>query len=73
MPLEKGGPNRGKLLIGGLFVGLILGLGLVVLRALPDRVVRTRDDLEGLAVIGVIPRLDRTNLRRHTAMREQAW
>lgn len=76
LPLEKEGPNRGKLLIGGLFVGLFVGLGLVVLRALPDRVVRTRDDLEdieGLAVIGVMPRLDRTNLRRHTAMREQGW
>ena len=76
LPLEKEGPNRGKLLIGGLFVGLFLGLGLVVLRALPDRVVRTRDDLEdieGLSVIGVMPRLDRTNLRRHSAMREQGW
>ncbi|MFK7739918.1 MAG: hypothetical protein AB8H80_06305 [Planctomycetota bacterium] len=76
VPLEKEGPNRGKLLIGGLFVGLFLGLGLVVLRALPDRVVRTRDDMEdidGLAVIGVMPRLDRTNLRRHMSMREQGW
>ncbi|MEZ6036181.1 MAG: hypothetical protein R3F29_01785 [Planctomycetota bacterium] len=76
MPLEKEGPNRGKLLIGGLFVGLFLGLGIVVLRALPDNVVRTRDDLEqieGLAVIGVMPRLDRTNLRRHVALREQGW
>lgn len=76
LPLEKEGPNRGKLLMGGLFVGLFLGLGLVVLRALPDRVVRTRDDLEeieGLSVIGVMPRLDRTNLRRHMARREQGW
>ena len=76
LPLEKEGPNRGKLLMGGMFVGLFLGLGLVVLRALPDRVVRTRDDLEeieGLSVIGVMPRLDRANLRRHMAMREQGW
>jgi LPS O-antigen subunit length determinant protein (WzzB/FepE family) len=76
LPLEKEGPNRGKLLIGGLFVGLFLGLGLVVLRALPDRTVRTREDLdgiEGLSVIGIVPRLDRTNLRRHVAMREQGW
>lgn len=76
LPLEKEGPNRGKLLIGGLFVGLFLGLGLVVLRALPDRIVRTREDLdgiEGLAVIGIVPRLDRTNLRRHVTMREQGW
>lgn len=76
LPLEKEGPNRGKLLIGGLFVGLFLGLGIVVLRALPDSVVRTRDDLEsieGLAVIGVMPRLDRVNLRRHLALRERGW
>ena len=76
LPLEKEGPNRGKLLIGGLFVGLFLGVGLVVLRTLSDRVVRTREDLEGvegLSVIGVMPRLDRTNLRRHVALREQGW
>ncbi|HEB51907.1 MAG TPA: hypothetical protein ENI87_01500 [bacterium] len=76
LPLEKEGPNRGKLLLGGFFVGLFLGLGLVVVRTLPDRVVRTRNDLEGLddlAVIGVMPRLDRVNLRRHMALREQGW
>ncbi len=76
MPLEKEGPNRGKLLLGGLFVGLFLGLGIVVLRSLPDTVVRTRDDLEqieGLAVIGVMPRLDGSNLRRHVSLREQGW
>lgn len=76
LPLEKEGPNRGKLLIGGLFVGLFMGMGLIVLRALPDRIVRTRgdlEDIEGLAVIGVMPRLDRSNLRRHSAMREQGW
>lgn len=76
LPLEKEGPNRGKLLLGGFFGGLFLGLAVVVLRSLPDNVVRTRDDLErleGLAVIGIMPRLDGTNLRRHVAMREQGW
>ncbi|MBL8754896.1 MAG: hypothetical protein JNK15_16445, partial [Planctomycetes bacterium] len=76
LPLEKEGPDRGKLLLGGFFVGLFFGLGIVVLRALPDRVVRTREDLEsidGLAVIGSMPRLDNTNLRRHVALREQGW
>ncbi len=76
LPLEKEGPNRGKSLLGGLFVGLFLGLGIVVLRSLPDTVVRTREDLEsidGLAVIGAMPRLDATNLRRHVALREQGW
>ena len=76
LPLEKEGPNRGKLILGAFLVGLFLGLGLLVLRALPDDVVRTRDDLEridGLAVIGVMPRIDGKNLRRHTALREQGW
>ncbi|MBX3463160.1 MAG: hypothetical protein KF830_08310 [Planctomycetes bacterium] len=76
MPLEKEGPNRGKLILGGLFGGLFLGLAIVLLRALPDTVVRTREDLErleGLAVIGIMPRLDGTNLRRHVSLREQGW
>jgi uncharacterized protein involved in exopolysaccharide biosynthesis len=76
LPLDKEGPDRSKLLLGGFFVGLFLGLGIVVLRALPDRVVRTRDDLESideLAVIGTMPRLDNMNLRRHVALREQGW
>lgn len=76
LPLEKEGPNRAKLIFGALAVGLFLGLGVLVLRALPDDVVRTRDDLErieGLAVIGVMPSLDGKNLRRHSALREQGW
>ena len=75
-PLDKEGPNRSKLLISGMFVGLFLGLGIILLRALPDSVVRTRDDLErieGLPVIGVMPRLDGSNLRRHVLLREQGW
>jgi len=76
LPLEKEGPNRGRLLLGGLMVGLFLGLGLVVLRALPDTVVRTRENLErieGLQVIGVMPRLDGRNLKRHRLLRERGW
>lgn len=76
LPLEKEGPNRAKLIFGAFAVGLFLGLGVLVLRALPDDVVRTRDDLErieGLAVIGVMPSLDGKNLRRHAALREQGW
>jgi uncharacterized protein involved in exopolysaccharide biosynthesis len=76
LPLEKEGPNRGKQLLGGLLAGLFFGLGIVVLRALPDTVVRTRDDLEridGLQVIGVMPRLDGRNLKRHGQLREKGW
>ncbi|MFO1077004.1 MAG: hypothetical protein U1E73_04675 [Planctomycetota bacterium] len=76
MPLEKEGPSRGKLMIGATLVGLFLGLGLVILIALPDTIVRTRDDLEdieGLAVIGVLPRLETTNLKRHVHRRRRGW
>jgi uncharacterized protein involved in exopolysaccharide biosynthesis len=76
MPLEKEGPNRGKLLLGGVLVGLFLGLGILVLRTLPDTVIRSREDLEqveGLAVIGVMPRLEGTNLKRHEALRAHGW
>lgn len=76
LPLEKESPNRGKLMIGATLVGLFLGLGLVLLVALPDTTVRTRDDLEnveGLAVIGVMPRLETTNLKRHVHRRQRGW
>jgi uncharacterized protein involved in exopolysaccharide biosynthesis len=75
-PLQKQGPNRSKMVLSGLFVGLFLGFGIVLLRALPDSVVRTRDDLErieGLPVIGIMPRLDGANLRRHVTLRERGW
>ncbi|MBL8749632.1 MAG: hypothetical protein JNK78_10770 [Planctomycetes bacterium] len=76
LPLDKEGPNRSKLLLGAFFGGLFFGLALVILRALPDNVIRTRDDLEkveGIPVLGVMPRLDGGNLRRHVSLREQGW
>lgn len=76
LPLEKEGPNRSRLILAGLFAGLFLGLGVVITRALPDTVVRVREDLEralGVPVIGVVPRLDSRNLRRHQSRREQGW
>jgi uncharacterized protein involved in exopolysaccharide biosynthesis len=75
-PLEKEGPNRSRIVLASLFVGLFAGFAFVILRTLPDDVVRTRDDLErieGLAVIGIMPRLDAKNLRRHVSLREQGW
>lgn len=75
-PMQKQGPNRSKAVLTALFGGLFLGLGIVLLRALPDSVVRTRDDLErieGLPVIGIMPKLDGGNLRRHIVLRERGW
>lgn len=72
LPLEKQGPNRAKLLIGGLLVGLFLGFAFVFLRTLPDSTVRGRGDIEaldGIAIIGVLPKLDGRNVRRHEAAR----
>lgn len=76
LPLDKEGPNRMKLIFGGLCLGLFAGLGLVLARTVPDRTVRTPDDLEGLegtVVIGVLPRFDGKNMRRHQATRMRGW
>ncbi len=76
MPLDKESPNRSRLILGGLLVGLFLGLAVIVLRSLPDTIVRTREDLEGvdgLPVIGVVPRMDSRNLTRHRLLREKGW
>ena len=72
LPLEKEGPDRGKLMIGGLVVGLLLGIGVIVLRTLPDSTVRASVDLEvidGLDVIGALPKLGNRNVRRHEAVK----
>jgi uncharacterized protein involved in exopolysaccharide biosynthesis len=76
LPLEKEGPDRLKLILGGLVIGLFVGLGLVVLRTVPDRTVRTPGDLEaldGITVVGVLPALDGRNLKRHLATRARGW
>jgi uncharacterized protein involved in exopolysaccharide biosynthesis len=76
LPLEKEGPNRGRLLLGGWVLGLFLALAVVVLRSLPDTVVRTPQDLEdmeGIALIGMMPRSGNRNLRRHEAARERGF
>jgi hypothetical protein len=55
---------------------LFAGLGAIILRTVPDRTVRLPEDLErldGVAVIGVMPRLDGRNLRRHHATRMRGW
>jgi len=65
-----------KQVMGGLFAGLFLAFGLVILRSLLDNIVRVREDLErsgGAPVIGVVPRLTGRNVRRHQVRRDQGW
>ncbi len=73
LPIDKEGPNRGKFLMFGFFGGLFLGLGWVVTRTLPDTTVRRREDLEALVdlpILGTMPKLDGSNIRRHQSLRE---
>jgi len=60
--LEPGGaiyPNKRKNLTAGGLIGLLLGVGLALLIAFLDRVIRTVEDAEalGLTVLGLVPRI----------------
>ncbi|MCB9919064.1 MAG: hypothetical protein H6832_11740 [Planctomycetes bacterium] len=76
LPLTKEGPQRARIVLGGLIGGLFLGIALLLIRALTDNTVRTVEDLEDLTAIKVlatIPNLDKTTLRRHESMRITSW
>ncbi len=75
LPLEKAGPNRFKIMLGGLFGGFFFGLFLVTLGFLTDRRVRRAEDLEdlGLEVLAVLPRMTKKNIKRHKALRVLEW
>ena len=65
-PLRPIRPKPALNLMGGLLVGLMLGAAGAFLREQLDRSVRTRRDVivaTGLPVMGLIPRLDRTDGR----------
>lgn len=58
LPMTKVGPSRSKPLLAGIAAGLMLGLGVAVLRQLLDRYLRYPETLEkslGLKVLGVVP------------------
>ncbi len=57
-------PNKKKMVLTSLFMGLLLGVGLAVLREQLDNTFKTSDDIEeklGLPVLGILPLLDKTN------------
>lgn len=76
LPLVKEGPQRSRIVLGGLIAGLFLGIALVLIRALTDTTIRSVEDLEdctAMKVLATIPSLDRTTLRRHESMRVTSW
>ena len=76
LPLEKEGPERLRLILGTAVGGLFAALVLAVLRAMSDSVIRRPQDLEaldGVSVIGMMPRLSRRNLRRHAVARARGY
>ncbi len=73
--LDKIGPKRSKILLGGLAIGLLLGLGLAVMRQLFDPRVRYPETLEktlGLKVLAVVPDLRRLRNYPKRARADQA-
>ena len=62
------GPKRGQMALLGLLGGLGLGLGLVGVRSLTDKTVRSPEELEqliGLRVLATVPDLRAKHVRRH--------
>lgn len=65
-PGGKSSPKTSLVLAGGLILGLGLGGGLAILRALLDRVIRTTHQVEtitGAPCLGILPRHEKTPLR----------
>jgi uncharacterized protein involved in exopolysaccharide biosynthesis len=59
VPLTKSGPKRGKFLLIGALLGLVIGLPIALLRARFDQRVRRPSELErlcGRPLVGVIPK-----------------
>ncbi len=76
LPLEKEGPERLRLILGAAAAGLFAALVLAVLRAMSDSVIRRPQDMEaldGVSVIGMMPKLSRRNLRRHAVARARGY
>jgi capsular polysaccharide biosynthesis protein len=76
LPLEKEGPERLRLILGAAAAGLFAAIVVAVLRAMSDSVIRRPQDVEaldGVSVIGMMPKLGRRNLRRHALARARGY
>jgi len=70
-PIKKYRPRPKVNLLVGLLSGLIFGLALAFLRESLDRSIKSSDDLErltGLPILGMIPRITKSNLKKNLDM-----
>jgi len=76
LPLTKEGPDRARIVIGGLLGGFFLGVLILILRALTDTKIRQPEELEkrlGIKVLATVPSLSRGQLRRHSNRKVTGW
>jgi uncharacterized protein involved in exopolysaccharide biosynthesis len=76
LPLEKVGPRRTRIVLGGLLGGLFAAIAFLILRALTDRKIHGPEDLEkklGIKVLATVPLLNRRNVKRHQHQRVTSW
>ena len=65
LPVEKSGPERMKLMVGGVGGGFLLGLFLAVLRQLLERRVRYKETLEKMLEVPVLAVVPEHRALRH--------
>jgi uncharacterized protein involved in exopolysaccharide biosynthesis len=76
LPLQRSGPRRGRIVFGGLLVGLLAGMAVLLLRALTDPTVRGPEDIEKtleMKMLAAIPNLSASHVRRHRSLRVTSW
>jgi uncharacterized protein involved in exopolysaccharide biosynthesis len=76
LPLEKDGPARAKMTIGGLLGGFFFALVLLLLKTITDTQVHDPEDLEeieGVKVLASVPKLKKRDMRRHQNLRIRTW
>ena len=76
LPLERIGPQRTRIVLGGLLGGLFAAMAFLILRALTDRKIHSAEELEkqlGIKVLATVPNLDRSSVRRHHRQRVTSW
>ncbi len=76
LPIEKDGPARAKMTIGGLLGGFFFALVLLLLKTITDTQVHDPEDLEdieGVKVLASVPKLKKRDMRRHQNLRIRTW